>query len=630
MSTAALAQPGTTAHRAGFMTLALGSIGVVYGDIGTSPLYALKESLKAASAGGGLTPETTVGVVSLILWTLMIIVTLKYLALIMRADNNGEGGTLALMALAHKAMGNAPIIAVLGMLGASLFYGDAVLTPAVSVLSAVEGVKLVSPQFEPYVIGTALVILIALFAVQRLGTARVSAFFGPVMVLWFGLIAMAGIPHIAAQPQILAAINPIHGIAFLIGHGAAALLALGAVFLSVTGAEALYADMGHFGRKPIQVAWLGFVFPALVLNYLGQGALLLAEPDKLENPFYLLFPAWALVPMVLLATLATVIAAQAVITGAFSMTQQAIQLRLLPRVAIRPTSETERGQIYIPQINLMLLVGVIMLVLGFKTSDALASAYGIAVTGTMVITALLAFLVAWKVWNWSPVLAGLIVVPFLVIDVAFLVANSLKILEGGWLPLLFGALLMAVMLTWRRGSDLLSDKQAREALNLHDYLPVLAKASVARVDGTAVFLMARADEVPPALLHNIKHNRVLHCNNVVMTVTITDEPRVPIEERVVIEPLIDEFLRVTLRFGFMETPNVSRAMNLCRKKGWKFDVMKTSFFFSKRRIKMSARTQMPWWQDALFVRLAGHQSDASDHFHIPLERSVDLGRLVSI
>lgn len=630
MSTAVLAQPGCAHQRAGFLTLALGSIGVVYGDIGTSPLYALKESMKAATSGGAYSAELTIGVVSLILWTLFIIVTLKYVALIMRADNNGEGGTLALMALAHKALGNAPVIAVLGMLGAALFYGDAVLTPAVSVLSAVEGLKLVSPHFEPYILPTALVILIALFSVQKFGTAKVSAFFGPVMVLWFGLIALAGLPHIVHTPAILAALNPLHGLGFLATHGWASLLALGAVFLSVTGAEALYADMGHFGRKPIQVAWLGFVFPALVLNYLGQGAMILEAPESAADPFFLLFPSWALVPMVLLATLATVIAAQAVITGAFSMTQQAIQLHLLPRLVIRPTSETERGQIYIPRINGMLLLGVIMLVLGFKTSDALAAAYGIAVTGTMVITALLAFIVAWKVWNWSPILAGLMIAPFLAIDTAFLVSNSLKILEGGWLPLLFGVHLMVVMLTWRRGSDLLTAKQSREALALDDYLPILAKANVSRVEGTAVFLTPRPLDVPPALLHSLKHYKALHQNNVIMTVETTDEPRVPPEERVAVETLTEGFLRVTLRFGFMEQPNVAKAMTLCRKKGWKFDVMKTSFILSKRSLKCSARTQMPWWQDLLFVRLAGHQADASDHFHIPAERTVDLGRQVSI
>ncbi|RYD42802.1 MAG: potassium transporter Kup, partial [Verrucomicrobiaceae bacterium] len=418
----------------------------------------------------------------------------------------------ALTALAFKAMGGAKYVVVLGMIGAALFYGDAVLTPAVSVLSAVERLNLVSSGFKPYVVSLALLILISLFVVQSRGTAKVATFFGPVMALWFGLMAVTGLPYIAENPAVLAALNPLHALDFLFHHGFASMLVLGSVFLAVTGAEALYADMGHFGRTPIQLAWVGFIFPCLGLNYLGQGAFLMAHPEHAENPFFLMFPEWALIPIVILATLATIIAAQAAITGAFSLTQQAIQLKLLPRMMIRPTSETERGQIYIPQINWMLLTGVVMIVLSFRSSEALISAYGIAVSGTMVMTALLAFFVAWKVWRVPLPLAVLLMAPFLALDLTFVAANSLKVLDGGWLPLLFGALLMVAMITWRKGSELLTAKQSGEALDLLEFIPTLAKSVKNRVDGTAVFFTPRPDEVPPALLHNLKHNKVLHQN----------------------------------------------------------------------------------------------------------------------
>jgi KUP system potassium uptake protein len=620
----------TVPHKAGLFTLALGSTGVVYGDIGTSPLYALKETLKVASGAGAHSPDLIVSLVSLVLWTLFLTVTVKYVGLIMWADNDREGGILALTALAFKAMGGAKYVVILGMIGAALFYGDAVLTPAVSVLSAVEGLNLVSSAFKPYVVSLALVILISLFVVQSRGTARVATFFGPVMALWFGLMALVGLPYIWENTAILAALNPLHALDFLLHHGLASMLVLGSVFLAVTGAEALYADMGHFGRTPIQVAWIGFIFPCLGLNYLGQGAFLMAHPEHAENPFFLMFPEWALIPMVLLATLATIIAAQAAITGAFSLTQQAIQLKLLPRMVIRPTSETERGQIYVPQINWMLLTGVVMVVLSFRSSEALISAYGIAVSGTMVMTALLAFFVAWKVWRVPMPLAVMLMTPFLALDMVFLSANSLKVFDGGWLPVLFGALLMVAMITWRKGSELLSTKQSKEALDLLDYIPTLAKSIKNRVDGTAVFFTPRPDEVPPALLHNLKHNRVLHQNTVILAVDTVDEPRVEEVDRVRIETLNDGFLRVRLRFGFMEVPNVPLALKQCRRAGWKFEVMKTSFFLSKRTLKVSSASKMPWWQDALFVRMSTAQADASAHFRIPTERAVELGRQVSI
>ena len=445
-----------------FWVLTLGSIGVVYGDIGTSPLYALRESVVAAVGKEGIVTEPIVlGILSLMLWSLLIVVTLKYVVVLLHADNNGEGGTLALMALAQRAVSrNLFIIVLLGSISAALFYGDAVITPALSVLSAIEGLKIATPAFEPYVVPLTVAILCALFAVQSHGTARVAAFFGPITMLWFVAIAAAGVWHVISNPRILLALNPVYGIEFLAGHGMIGLITLGAVFLTVTGAEALYADLGHFGRKPIQTAWLAIVLPALALNYLGQGVLVLADPKAIENPFFLLYPNWALLPMVALATAATVIASQAVITGAYSLTRQAIQLGLLPRLEIRHTSEEMAGQIYMPKVNTLLLVGVLALVILFKSSSALASAYGIAVTGTMVVTGVLAFIVIWKVWQWSPWAAGALIVPFLLIDLTFLTANLLKVVDGGWLPLGLGACIVVVMLTWRRGTRILLHKNS--------------------------------------------------------------------------------------------------------------------------------------------------------------------------
>ena len=617
--------------RAGFWTLMLGSIGVVYGDIGTSPLYALKESLAAASAGGELTREMVFGVMSLMLWALIIVVTLKYVLLIMRADNNGEGGTLTLMALLQRVLGhNVFIITLLGMGGAALFYGDAIITPAISVLSAVEGLKLVTPAFEPFILPVSLVILIGLFAVQSRGTAVVGAWFGPITAVWFVAMAIGGFIHLAAHPGILAAVNPIFGVNFLLSHGHAGLLALGAVFLTVTGAEALYADMGHFGRKPIQTAWLGFVLPSLAINYLGQGALLLESPEKLENPFFLLYPEWALLPMVGLATAATIIASQAVITGAFSLTQQAIQLGLLPRLEVRRTSETEKGQIYIPRINWLLLIAVVFLVIVFKSSSALASAYGIAVTGTMVITVIMAFFVMWKCWKWSPVVAGMVIAPFLAIDVIFLLANMLKIIEGGWMPLVVGASLMVLMLTWRKGTRVLAEKAARDEIRLAEFIQTLASSSPERVKGTAVFLTGHPDSTPSALLHNLKHNKVLHEQNVILNVVTDDRPRIGEHERLSVERLSDEFARVTVRFGFMETPNIPRALTGARAHGMKIDLMQTSFFLSRRALRLAPKSEMPRWQDRLFIGLARSANDASQYFCIPSGRAVEVGAQIAV
>jgi KUP system potassium uptake protein len=612
-------------------TLALGSIGVVYGDIGTSPLYALKESLAAATAGGPLGEPMVIGVMSLMLWALTIIVTLKYVLLIMSADNHGEGGTLSLMALLQHAMGrNLFVIALLGMAGAALFYGDAIITPAISVLSAVEGLKLVTPAFDPFILPLSMVILVGLFVVQSRGTASVAAWFGPIMLIWFLVMALGGASHLADNPAILAAINPIHGASFMLGHGQAGLLALGAVFLTVTGAEALYADMGHFGARPIRAAWLIVVMPSLLLNYLGQGAMLLTHPERLENPFFLLYPDWALLPMVFLATIATIIASQAVISGAFSLTHQAMQLGLVPRMEMRRTSETEKGQIYIPRINWLLLVAVLYIVFAFRSSSALASAYGVAVTGTMVITSIMAFFVMWRCWQWKAPWAAVAIAPFLAVDLIFLGANLLKVFEGGWLPLAVGASLMLVMLTWRQGTRILAGISKTHEVGLADFIAMMAKSSITRAPGTAVFMTGNPDATPTALLHNIKHNKVLHAHNIILTVITEDTPRVAERERIALKPLSDAFTAVTLRFGYMENANVPMGLAACRAFGLTFDVMSTSFFLSRRALRPSAKSRMPRWQDRFFILLARSSDDASRYFHIPSGRAVEIGTQITI
>jgi KUP system potassium uptake protein len=621
------AQPGSA-----FWALTVGSIGVVYGDIGTSPLYALREAITAAvGTGGDITREAVLGVLSLILWALIVIVTLKYVVVLLRADNNGEGGTLALMALAQRALGrNAAVVALCGIIGAALFYGDAVITPALSVLSAVEGLKVATPAFDHFIVPLTVLILVALFAVQSRGTARVAAFFGPVMGLWFVAIAVPGIAFVISNPDVLRAFDPIYGISFLANHGLIGLVTLGAVFLAVTGAEALYADLGHFGKKPIQFAWIALVLPALAVNYLGQGALLLANPKAIENPFFLLYPEWALLPMVGLATIATVIASQAVITGAYSLSQQAIQLGLMPRLEIRHTSEEHYGQIYMPRVNTLLLIGVLLLVLMFRSSSALASAYGIAVTGTMVVTAAMAFVVIWKVWRWSAAAAAALILPFLLIDLTFLGANLLKVVEGGWVPLVLGGVLMVLMYTWRRGSRLLFEKTRRQETPLEALVGMLERKPPARVPGTAVFLTSDPASAPTALLHSLKHYKVLHEKNVILTVETAQTPRVPLAERVRIEPVGETFSRVVLRFGFMETPNVPKALAIARTLGWQFDIMSTSFFLSRRLLKPAVHSGMPRWQDRLFIHLTRAANDATDYFQIPTGRVVEVGTQVTI
>ena len=617
--------------RAGFWGLTLGAIGVVYGDIGTSPLYALRESVLAAVGPGAPASEAVVlGILSLIIWALVLVVTLKYVVILLRADNNGEGGTLALMALANRAVGGSSILILLGIISGALFYGDAIITPALSVLSAIEGLKLATPAFDAYVVPITALILITLFAVQSRGTAKVAAFFGPVTLVWFIALTGAGLLQIMQNPAVLLAFNPFYGLSFLLSHGMIGFVTLGAVFLVVTGSEALYADLGHFGKAPIRAAWLGIALPALTINYLGQGALVLADPKAIENPFFLLYPDWALLPMIALATAATVIASQAVITGAYSLTQQAIQLGLLPRLEIRHTSESLIGQIFMPKVNTMLLIGVLLLVMLFRSSSALASAYGIAVTGTMVVTTLMAFVVIRKVWRWSAIAAIAVLTPLLGLDLTFLAANLLKVFEGGWMPLALGSVVMLLMYTWRRGSRLLFDKSRKLELPLADLVAMLEKRPPHRVPGTAVFLTSDPASAPTALMHSLKHYKVLHEKNVILTIETAPTPRIDSAERVRFEEISPTFSKVLLRFGFMESPNVPRALAIARKLGWQFDIMSTSFFLSRRALKPAAHSGMPRWQDHLFIALTRSANDATDYFQIPTGRVVEVGTQVTI
>jgi len=628
----AASNQGHAHSTAGFKALLIGSVGVVYGDIGTSPLYALREAVVAASGPSGtVTTQAVLGVVALILWALIVVVTFKYVLILLRADNHGEGGTLALMALAQRAVTyGAGTIVLLGIISGALFYGDAVITPALSVLSAIEGIKLVTAALDSYVVPLTVLILLVLFAAQSRGTARVAAFFGPVMCVWFGVIAIAAIPPILQHPEVLLALNPLLAVSFMLTHGIIGFVTLGAVFLAVTGAEALYADLGHFGKRPIQAAWLFLVLPSLALNYLGQGALVIADPKAVENPFFLMFPDWALLPMVGLATAATVIASQAVITGAYSLTRQAIQLGLLPRFEIRHTSESHSGQIYIPRINMLLLVCVMLLVLMFRSSSALASAYGISVTGTMVVTAMMGFVVIWRVWRWSAFAAAALIAPFLFLDLTFLAANLLKVLEGGWVPLALGSVVMLLMYTWRRGSRLLFEKSRKLEFPLADLVSMLEKRPPQRVSGTAVFLTSDPLSAPTALMHSLKHYKVLHEKNVILTIETAPTPRINPAERVRLEQISATFTKVTLRFGFMESPNVPKALAIARKLGWQFDIMSTSFFLSRRALKPAAHSGMPRWQDHLFIALSRTANDATDYFQIPSGRVVEVGTQVTV
>ena len=625
------AHVGDERARGGVIGLIIGSIGVVYGDIGTSPLYALRESLAHSVKADVVTEEAVIGAISLLIFALIFTVTIKYVVFLMRADNRGEGGILSLMALAQSALGggSAPVF-LLGVAGAALFSGDAIITPAISVMSAIEGLELVTHRFSEFVLPITIFILVTLFWAQSHGTARVAALFGPIMIIFFLSIAVLGASHIADAPQVLTAFDPRAGVRFLVSHGWLGFAVLGSVFLGVTGAEALYADMGHFGRFPIRFAWLSFVLPALLLNYLGQGALILSRPETIDNPFFHMAPDWGLLPLVILSTLATVIASQAVITGAFSIVRQAIQLGLLPRLEITHTSASQEGQIYIGRINRLLLIGVLLLVVAFKSSSALASAYGIAVTGTMVVTTGLAFVVVWRKWDWPLWAALLLISAFLVVDLAFLAANLMKVKDGGWVPLALGGCAMIIMWTWTRGTRLLAEKTHRDSIPLRELIAMLEKSKPTRVPGTAVFLTSDPAVAPAALLHNIKHNKVLHERVLVICVMTEDRPRVSPEKRFEIERLSNDFYRATLHYGFMESPRVPAALAAMRKTGFKYDIMTTSFFLGRRSIKESASSEMPAWQDKLYVALTRQAANATDFFSIPSDRVVELGAQVTI
>lgn len=615
----------------GLPTLIVGSIGVVFGDIGTSPLYALRESLSHSVKADALTEEAVIGAISLLTFALVFTVTLKYVVFLMRADNRGEGGILSLMALAQGALGQSGLYNfLLGAAGAALFSGDAIITPAVSVLSALEGLDLLTDKFHDYIIPVTIAVLVTLFWVQKHGTARVAAFFGPIMIVFFLVIGGLGAIHIPDAPQVLNALNPVNGLSFLASNGMLGIVILGSVFLGVTGAEALYADMGHFGRSPIQIAWIGFVLPALLLNYLGQGALILSQPEAVNNPFFNLAPEWALLPLVILSTVATVIASQAVITGAYSLVRQAIQLGLLPRLEITHTSEEQEGQIYIGKINRLLLVGVLLLVVVFRNSSALASAYGIAVTGTMVVTTSLAYVVVRYKWGWSLFSSLLFIAAFLIVDLAFLAANLLKVLDGGWVPLVLGACTMIMMWTWVRGSRLLLAKTHRDSIPLLSLIEMLQKSAPVRVAGTAVFLTADPDLAPVALMHNLKHNKVLHERILIICVKTENTPRVRSSKRFQLEELSDGFNRAIFHFGYMESPRVPTVLALMRKSGFKYDIMTTSFFLGRRTVQESPSSEMPRWQGKLYIALTKQSANATDFFAIPADRAVELGARVTI
>lgn len=613
--------------------LTIGAIGVVFGDIGTSPLYALKESFSPAH-GIPLNQTTVYGILSVMFWAMTALVTVKYLVFMMRADNKGEGGILALTALAQRCFRKGTRrhwwVVALGMFGAAMFYGDAIITPAISVLSAVEGLELLAPGLNKFVEPIAIGILIALFAVQRHGTAAVGKFFGPVMVLWFAVLAILGISQIIDNPAILGALNPWYSWQFFIEHKTAAWITLGAVVLCVTGGEALYADMGHFGRRPIRVGWFTLVWPALLLNYFGQGALLLANADAVKNPFYLMTPSWALLPMVVLATCATVIASQAVISGAFSLTKQAIQLGYLPRFSIQYTNENEAGQIYIPFINWGLLLGIIALVLIFKSSSNLAAAYGIAVMLTMTIDTLLLFVVMLYIWKWNRAFTIILIGGILINDFMFLSATFTKIGEGGWFPLVIGIAMFTVMSTWRRGREIVRRKVNDGAMPLRGFVESIALSDTPRVEGTGVFMTTNPEGVPNALLHNLKHNKVLHGRVIILSIVIEDIPRVPKEDYVWIDNLGHGFYTIRAHYGFKESPNVPTMMKDCRLQSMNFDMMDTSFFINRESLIATPRGGMALWREHLFVWMSHLAAKASEYFRIPTNRVVELGTQVEI
>lgn len=629
--------PDSRSETKKFLVLLLGSIGVVYGDIGTSPLYAFRESLRPFTANG-VQHEHVVGLISLMIWTLTIIVTFKYVLFLLRADNDGEGGTLSLLALLMKKTGSyMPVLFFAGLIGSALFIGDAMITPALSVMSALEGMKLVTPAFSDYVLPLSALIMVGLFAVQSKGTGAVAVFFGPITVVWFLAMAWGGLIHIGDDWTILEAVNPINALWFITHAGWAGLIVLGAVFLTVTGAEALYADLGHFGRKPISVAWFILVFPALALNYLGQGALVLSNPAAIENPFYLLYPEWALFPMIILATMATVIASQAVITGAFSLARQAVHLGFLPKLMIRFTSETNTGQIYVPAVNMVLFIGVLVLIFSFGDSESLATAYGISVTGAMVVTTLMAFQFLRSIRGKSAFTAAILLAPLFSIEAVFLAANLLKVHDGGWVPLALAGVIILVMWTWTKGSRYLREKISRNDVSLDTFITSLER-SISResrsapvlVSGTAVFLTSVPDKAPSVLLHNLKHNHVLHEQNVILTIWTHDKPYVADTDRVEITRISKHFMRLDINFGFMDDPNVVKALPLCKKKGFKFEIMQTSFYLGRRNLIATPNTGLPRWQEDLYIALADFGIDPSAYFKLPPNRVIEIGEQVAI
>jgi KUP system potassium uptake protein len=636
MNAATTAAPRpTSSHAHGTAALVLGAVGVVFGDIGTSPLYALKEAF-SPKYGIPLTEANVLGILSVMVWSMVWVIVIKYLSVMMRADNNGEGGILALLALALREARGRPAlkwtIIGIGIFGAAMFYGDSMITPSITVLSAAEGLQEYSPKLGPYVIPFALAVILGLFMIQRHGTARVGALFGPVMLLWFVSLAGVGLMRIVEHPTVLAALKPGYGVDFLFAYPVAGFLVLGAVFLTVTGGEALYADMGHFGKRPIRIAWLGFVFPALVLNYFGQAAFVLSIPSAIENPFFRIVPEWGLLPMVVLATCASIIASQAVITGAFSVTRQAIQLGYIPRLEILHTSERTIGQIYMPFVNWVLFVAVILLVLGFQSSSNLASAYGIAVSATMVIECLLAMVVARLIWKWSWPSVVVVMGSMLLVDLVFFASNTTKILEGGWFPLLAGTGIFAMLMTWKRGRTLMFRRLSEQGIPLKPFIEGLSAHPPVRVQGTAIFMTAATDAVPHALLHNLKHNKVLHDKTVFLTIVTHDVPFVPPEDRVQFEHLLKGFYRIEAWYGFKEQPDIDEILNACRVRyGLGFDVMDTSFFLSRDTvIPTSDQPGMALWRDHLFAWMSRNSTRATDFFNIPANRVVELGTHIEI
>lgn len=624
-----------SAQKSSHLALTVAALGVVFGDIGTSPLYALKETF-SPHHGMPLNEITVLGGLSTVFWALMFVVTLKYVTLVMRADNHGEGGTMALLAKVFEAIKDhpnwKPYLLVLGVLGASLFYGDAVLTPAMSVLGALEGLEVATATFKPYIVPIAVGVLIGLFALQRGGSSKVGAIFGPITIVWFLVLSISGIYGIVQNPIVLSALNPLHAVEFLTNHGMASFLVLGAVVLVVTGAEALYADMGHFGKSAIRTAWFALVFPSLVLNYFGQGAIILKDPATIANPFYYLFPSWALYPVIALATCAAVIASQATIAGTYSLTKQAVQLGFLPRLKVVQTSAKEIGQIYLPGVTLLMLLVVVLIVVTFKSTSALASAYGLAVTGDMLVTTTLTFFVIFYGWKLPIAVCIAATSMFLIVDIALFSASVIKLFDGGWLPVLIASMVLIVMLTWRRGREVLFNRLRSSSVPLNVLLPSLFISPPHRVPGTAVFLTATPEATPHALLHNLNHNKVLHERVIFLTVDVTNSPWVDMKDACEIEDMGNNCYRVIIHFGFMNQPDITQALKACEPQGLSFNMMETSFFLSREKIVPVATIEsgMPMWREHLFAAMARNAGTAVDHFNIPTNRVIELGTQVEI